>query len=202
MAAPPHKTLSLSPLFTLRFLQFCNIFRVSRGCSRGNVAGVTCFSSGKLWPGQEIGNLELIYLLQSQIVSYMYILKGPQQEIAYNLAIFKGVHLTCILKPLSSKKLMDSLISTDHSYRRWMSRWLAMQGNRGLSSLCGETVTAENFRTFFSRTAKITRRTAKTRLQQKGAQSLLQDNFFPCEKRLTFINRFNTLPLNDLFFDL
>ena len=113
---------------------------------------------------------------------HMYILKGPQQEIAYNLAIFKGVHLTCILKSLSSKKLMDSLISTDHSYRRWMSRWMALQGNRGLSSLCGETVTAENFRTFFSRTAKITRRTAKTHLQQKGAQSLLQDNFFPCEK--------------------
>ena len=58
-----------SPLFALRYLQFFNIFRVSRGCSRGNVAGVTCFSSGELWPGQEIGNLELIYLLQSQIVS-------------------------------------------------------------------------------------------------------------------------------------
>ena len=29
--------------------------------------------------------------------------------MSYNLSIFKGVHLTCILKPLSSKKLMDSL---------------------------------------------------------------------------------------------
>ena len=132
----------------------------------------------------------------------MYILKGPQKGMSYNISIFKGVHMTCILKPLSSKKLTDSLKSTDHSYRRWMSRWMAMQGNRGLSSLCGETVTAENFRTFFSRTAKITRRTTKTRLQQKGAQSLLQDNFFPCEKWLTLINRFNSLPLKDLFFDL
>ena len=113
---------------------------------------------------------------------HMYILKGPQKGMSYNLSILKGVHLKCILKPLSSKKLMDFFISTDHSYRRWMSRWLAMQGNGGLSSLCGETVTAENFRTFFSRTAKITRRTAKPRLQQKGAKSLLQDSFFPCEK--------------------
>ena len=164
MAAPPHKTLSpfsiiYAPIFAI--LQF---YRVSRGCSRGNVAGVTCFSSGELWPGQEIGNPELIYLLQSQIVSYMYILKGPQKGMSYNLSIFKEVHLTCILKPLSSKMLTDSLKSADHSYRRWMSRWMAMQGNRGLSSLCGETVTAENFRTFFSRTAKITRRTAKPRL--------------------------------------
>ena len=116
------------------------------------------------------------------VIDSSYILNGPQKEMFYNLSIFKGVHLTCILKPLTPKKLMDSLKSNDHSYRRWMSRWMAMQGNRGLSSLCGETVTAENFRTFFSRTAKITRRTTKTRLQQKGAQSLLQDNFFPCEK--------------------
>ena len=131
----------------------------------------------------------------------MHILKGPQKEMSYNLSIFKGVHLTCILKPLSSKKLTDSLKSNDHSYRRWMSRWMAMQGNRGLSSLCRETVTAENFRTFFSRAAKITGRTAKTRLQQKGAQSLLQDNFFPCEKWLTLINKSNSMPLI-YFFDL
>ena len=116
------------------------------------------------------------------VIDSSYILKGPQKEMSYNLSIFKGVHLTCILKPLSSKILMDSLKSSDLLNRRWMSRWMAMQGNRGLSSLCRETVTAENFRTFFSRAAKITRRTAKTRLQQKGAQSLLQDNFFPCEK--------------------
>ena len=131
----------------------------------------------------------------------MYILKGPQKGMSYNISIFKGVHLTCILKSLPSKKSMDSLKSNDHSYRRWMSRWMAMQGNRGLSSFCGETVTIENFRTFFSRAAKITRRTAKTRLQQKGAQSLLQDNFFPCEKWLTQINKSNSMPLI-YFFDL
>ena len=71
-----------SPLFALRYLQFFNIFRVSRGCSRGNVAGVTCFSSGELWPRQEIGNLELIYLLQSQIVSsYVHIKGAPKRNV-------------------------------------------------------------------------------------------------------------------------